>query len=77
VDGCLPNSQGGSPRGNANDLEASPSKKKERKKREKKEKEKKSKFFKPHEVKGHHKSVHQAVLTKGKYPSTPEATPKQ
>jgi hypothetical protein len=37
---------------------------------------KKSKFFKPHEVKGHHKSVRQAVLTKGKSPSTPEATPK-
>jgi hypothetical protein len=49
-----------------------------KKKRKKRKKErKKSKFFKPHEVKGHHKSVHQAVLTKGKYPSTPKATPKQ
>jgi hypothetical protein len=79
VDGCLPNSQGGSPRGNAHDLEASPSNPQKRKKREKREKkrEKKASYSSLLKSRDITKVFVQAVLTRGKSPSTPEATPQQ
>jgi hypothetical protein len=77
VDGCLPNSQGGSPRGNANYLEASPSnpqKKIEKKIKKKKKRASSSSLKKSKDIT---KVSVQAVRTRGKSPSTPEATPQQ